>query len=130
MPHCILELSDTVVDRPDLRRVLVDVHEALLATGLFSPGDVKGRVVRHEVAAVGLGEPDRSFVSLTVRILAGRSPEVKADLAERALAVLERWFPECLAHTRCSMTVEIVDIDGGSYRRRRPAEGGPGSGDR
>jgi 5-carboxymethyl-2-hydroxymuconate isomerase len=129
MPHCILELSDTVVDRPDLRRVLVDVHEALLATGLFSSADVKGRAVRHEIAAVGLGEPDRSFVSLTVRILEGRRPEVKADLAERALAVLERWFPESLAHTRCSLTVEIVDIDRASYRRRRPTEDGAGRAD-
>jgi len=122
MPHCILEYSHNLVDRPDLRHVLQEVNGALIATGLFDPGDIKSRAVAHDTVVIGDGATDRTFVTVDVQMLEGKSDAVKAQLAESVLAVLERAYPETLARTRCSLTVQITDIHRGSYRRIRTYE--------
>ncbi len=122
MPHVVLEYSDNLVDRPDLGRLLLEIHEALLATGAFVRDDIKSRAIRHDTYAVADGAPGRGFVAVEVRILAGRSDEVKAAAADGVLAALERAFPESLARQPVGLSVEIRDMDRASYRRRR----GPG----
>ena len=119
MPHCVLEYSDNVADRPDLRQVLHDVHDSLMASGLFTSGDIKSRAVEHHTYMVGDGAPDRTFVTLDIQVLSGKDDQVKARLAQAALAVLERHYPQSLARTRCSLTVQITDIHALSYSRTR-----------
>lgn len=118
MPHCILEYSANVPGRPDLRSLLLRLHEALAATGEFRLRDVKSRAVRHEVFAVEDGAADRSFVALEIRILEGRSDALKAAVSERALELLTDAFPEAFASGRCSFSVEVSDLHRASYRRR------------
>jgi len=122
MPHVVLDYSDNLLDRPDLGRVLLEIHEALVATGAFAREDIKSRALRHETYAVADGAPGRGFVAVEVRILEGRSAEVKAAAADGVLAALERGWPESLARQPVGLSVEIRDMDRASYRRRR----GPG----
>jgi 5-carboxymethyl-2-hydroxymuconate isomerase len=121
MPHCILEHSANVLDRPDFGRLLGELHRALVATGEFVLPDIKSRVVAHETFLVADGAPDRSFVALEIQILDGRSDETKARLAELAHALVTAAFPESLARQRCSITVQVSDIHRASYRRRTSA---------
>ena len=123
MPHLVLEYSANVPDEPDLRRVLLDLHEALLSSALFERKDIKSRAVRHEVFAVADGAEDRAFVALSIAILDGRSDEVKAALSEAALDVLARAFPKLVAGGRGAISVEIRDLLRASYRRVRVREG-------
>ena len=122
MPHCILEYSANVTDRPDLHAVLQAINDVLVTTGLFDPGDIKSRAVAHDTVVIGDGAADRTFVTVDVQMLGGKSDEVKAQLADSVLAVLERAYPETLARTRCSLTVQISDIHRASYRRIRTYE--------
>lgn len=117
MPHCILEHSTNVLDAPDLRALLLDLHAMLVASGEFRLEDIKSRAVAHELFAVGDGAPDRAFVSLDIQVLDGRSDETKARLAEAALALLARAFPRTAATGRSSLTVQISDMHRASYRR-------------
>lgn len=118
MPHCILEYSSNVVDAPDWRRLVLDLHEVLVATGLFVRADIKSRVVEHDRYVIGDGSPDRAFITLEVQILAGRSDALKAQLAEAALELLSRAFARTLDALKCSISVQITDIHRPSYRRR------------
>ncbi len=117
MPHCILEYSANVADRPDVTYLLMEIHDALVATGLFTLADIKSRAVRHEQYVIGDGDPERAFVTLNIQILEGRSDEVKAQISEAALEVLKRAFPETLRQRKCSLTVQISEIHRPSYRR-------------
>ena len=119
MPHLVLEYSANVPDQPDLRRLLLDLHDALAATGLFERKDLKSRAVRHDVFAVADGAEDRPFVALSIAILGGRSDEVKAAISETALDVLVRAFPELVAEGRGAISVEVRDLHRASYRRVR-----------
>ena len=123
MPHLVLELSANVPDRPDLRGVLLDLHEALLASGPFDRQDLKSRAVRHDVFAVADGAEDRAFVALSIAILDGRSDETKAALAQAALDVLARAFPMLVEDGRGAISVEVRDLHRASYRRVRVREG-------
>jgi len=122
VPHLVLEYSANVPDRTDLRRVLLDLHEALLASALFERKDLKSRAVRHEVFAVADGAEDRPFVALSIAILEGRPDEVKAALSEAALDVLVRAFPKLVAGGRGAISVEVRDLHRASYRRVRVRE--------
>ncbi len=122
MPHCILEFSDNVVDRPDLRAVLAAIHDGLMSTGMFVSGDIKCRAIEHRAYVVGDGAADRTFVTLDIQVLSGKTDDAKAGLAEQALAVLERFYPHTLAESRCSLTVQVTDIHAPSYRRTRTYE--------
>jgi 5-carboxymethyl-2-hydroxymuconate isomerase len=122
MPHLVLEYSANVPDRPDLRRVLLDLHQALLASALFERKDLKSRVVRHDVFAVADGAEDRAFVALSIAVLDGRPDEVKAALSEAALDVLIRAFPKLVAGGRGAVSVEVRDLHRASYRRMRIRE--------
>jgi 5-carboxymethyl-2-hydroxymuconate isomerase len=122
VPHVVLEYSDNLPDRPDLRRILLEIHDVLVATGAFAREAIKSRAIRHDTYAVADGASERGFVALEIRILEGRSDEVKVAAAEGALAVLERAFAQSLARLPVGLSVEIRDMDRASYRRRR----GPG----
>ena len=121
MPHCIFEYSGNVLDEPDWVETMSALHTALMRTGEFELADIKSRVVRHELFVVGDGAADRTFVTLDVQMLSGRSDETKAAIAQAALEVLAGAFPRTLAETRASLTVQITDIHRPSYRRRRSA---------
>jgi 5-carboxymethyl-2-hydroxymuconate isomerase len=123
MPHLVLEYSANVPDRPDLGRLLLDLHEALVASALFERKDIKSRAVKHDVFAVGDGAPDRAFVALSIALLDGRADEVKAALSEAALDVLCRAYPDLVAGGRGAVTVEVRDLHRESYRRVRTREG-------
>jgi 5-carboxymethyl-2-hydroxymuconate isomerase len=123
MPHLVLEYSANVPDEPDLRRVLLDLHDALVASALFERKDIKSRAVRHDVFAVADGAEDRAFVALSIAILDGRSDEVKAALSEGGLDVLQRAFPKLVGGGRGAISVEIRDLHRASYRRVRVGAG-------
>ena len=123
MPHLVLEYSANVPDEPDLRRVLLDLHDALVASALFERKDIKSRAVRHDVFSTGEGAEDRAFVALSIAILEGRSDEVKAALSEAALDVLVGAFPNLAEGGRGAISVEVRDLHRASYRRVRIGEG-------
>ena len=118
MPHCILEATENLLDQPDWGGLLREVNGTLVATGLFKAADIKSRLLRHEVFAIGDGTADQAFVTLTVQILGGRTDEVKAQISETLLPLLARAFPRTLAQMKCSLTVQITDIHRPSYRRQ------------
>ena len=122
MPHLVLEYSANVPDGTDPRRVLLDLHEALMASALFERKDIKSRAVRHDVFAVADGAEDRAFVALSIAILDGRPDDVKAALSEAALEVLVRAFPKLVEGGRGAISVEIRDLHRASYRRVRIRE--------
>ena len=117
MPHCLLEHSSNLLDAPDWTGLLLQINRTLVATGLFTAGDIKSRAVQHRTFVIGDDAPDQAFVTLNVQILGGRTDEVKAQLSEALLPVLTSAFPRTFSEMKCSLTVQITDIHRPSYRR-------------
>ncbi|MBX7221715.1 MAG: 5-carboxymethyl-2-hydroxymuconate Delta-isomerase [Blastocatellia bacterium] len=119
MPHCILEYTDNVLDQPNWRELLLEIHEALVASGLFQRADIKSRVVCHSLYVIGDGDPKRAFVTLNLQILSGRTDEQKTSLSQACLTILQRTFPKTLHQGKCSFTVQVSELHRASYQRIR-----------
>jgi 5-carboxymethyl-2-hydroxymuconate isomerase len=117
MPHCILEYSANLPETPDFQTLFQQLHDVLMTSGQFTLDDIKSRAIRHEVFRIGDGDLRRTFVTLNLRLLSGRSDEVKAALSRSILELLERAFARTLAETTCSLTVQVSEIHRPSYQK-------------
>ena len=117
MPHCILEYSSNFNDTINLKKLLHDINTMLADTGVFNLLDIKSRAIEHDVFVVADGDPNRAFVALTINIFSGRPDDVKANIAESALQLLRDAFNTTLQQKKCSITVQIGDINRETYRK-------------
>jgi 5-carboxymethyl-2-hydroxymuconate isomerase len=111
MPHCILEISDQVPDKPDFRAFFGELHTMLAASGDIQLDHIKSRLRTAEHCYVGSGAADNQFVYLQISLLAGRSLERRQAWAEHALGLLQKYFPRTVASPHVSMTVELREMD-------------------
>ena len=90
MPHLTLEYTDNLDF--EVQPVLRALHEALVATGAVAMKGLKSRAVRRDQWRIADGNEGYAFAHLTIVVREGRPHEVRADIAERALAVLQDAF--------------------------------------
>jgi 5-carboxymethyl-2-hydroxymuconate isomerase len=108
MPHCIIAHSQSL----DSNHLMALVYQGARASALFASdgSDIKVRALPYNQYLVG-GHRD-SFVHVTLRILAGRSGALKDALSSHVLTALQPF-----SATGCAVSVEVVDIDPGSYKK-------------
>lgn len=123
MPHCILEYSANLVEEPDWRRLLGEIHDILMATGEFALADIKSRVVRHEQFLIGDGADNRAFVTLAIQFLDGRPDDLKKRISDAAVAALVAAFHATWDRMILSVTVQICDIHRASYGKTASSPG-------
>ena len=118
MPHLVIDYSANLTDFPQAQ-ILKDVNAALCShPEVKDEADLKSRTNRIEHFEIGNQPAGRGFVHAQLRLLSGRSPEAKKDLAERIAVVLRKHTPHP-AGVMVQLSVEIVDMDRGSYVKER-----------
>ena len=118
MPHLVIDYSANLTDFPHAQ-ILKDVNAAVCASPeVKDEADLKSRANRIEHFEIGTEPAHRGFVHAQLRLLAGRSPEAKKDLAERIAVVLRKHTPRP-AGMLVQMSVELLDMDRGSYVKER-----------
>ena len=94
MPHLTIEYSRNLEDSFALADTLREVNATLVASGQIKDElDLKSRIVPLDVTVVGTGAGDRGFVYCLLRLLPGRTDEVKAELSERIGVVMRNRIP-------------------------------------
>lgn len=108
MPHCIVEHSASL----DGELILPLVFAGAMTSALFEAdgSDIKVRSIAYQSYITGKARSD--FVHVVLKILAGRTPAQKEMLSRSVLTKLQT-----LELPRCSLTVEIVDIERASYSK-------------
>ncbi len=117
MPHCILEVSNNIVEIVDRQKLLLQINNCLADTGLFNLNDIKSRFIIHKDYVIGDGDKKCAFVSLNVSILSGRSQEIKNMISNKCLDLLKLAFTESLKKLKFSLTVQISELEKDSYAR-------------
>ncbi|HZF86296.1 MAG TPA: 5-carboxymethyl-2-hydroxymuconate Delta-isomerase [Burkholderiaceae bacterium] len=120
MPHLVIEHSANLGPLP-----VADLLAALNRSVTDSPAitdeaDLKTRVLAQGTFRIGNQAEGRAFVHAQLRLMAGRTPEAKRDLAERIAAALRGAVPRP-AGLEVQLSVEIVDMDRDSYVKERLA---------
>ena len=118
MPHLIVEYSPNLEGFPETEALAALNASVCASPEVKDEADLKTRLVRTGRFAVGSAPGERAFVHAQLRLLAGRTPEAKQDLAERVASVLRRLTPRP-AGTLVQLSVEIVDMDKPSYVKER-----------
>jgi 5-carboxymethyl-2-hydroxymuconate isomerase len=118
MPHLIVEYSRNLTGFPEAQ-VLAELNQAVTdSPEVTDEADLKSRIVALDSYAVGTVTEPRAFVHAQMRLLSGRSPEAKRDLSNRIAAVLRRLTPQP-SGVLVQLSVELVDMDRGSYTKER-----------
>lgn len=118
MPHLIVEYSRNLASFPEAQ-ALQELNQAVTASPeIADEADLKTRFVVASSFAIGTAPEPRAFVHAQLRILSGRTSEAKRDLSDRVASVLRRLAPRPEG-LRVQLSVEIVDMDRGSYTKER-----------
>ncbi|WP_061014912.1 5-carboxymethyl-2-hydroxymuconate Delta-isomerase [Photobacterium leiognathi] len=110
MPHCIIEYAKDLETDININELMATTHYATFSSGLFDEEDIKTRAIPFEFYRTGTTE--KPFVHITVRVLPGRDPKQKDNLAEVILHQVA-----AMSHNDICVTVEIEDINQESYRK-------------
>jgi len=115
MPHLTIEYTRNLEDGFALVETLNEVNATLLASGQIKANtDLKSRAVPLDVSVVGAAGGSHGFVYCVLRVLPGRTDEVKAAMAERIAVVLRQRIPHPAGMT-VQLSVEIVEMHKPSY---------------
>ena len=118
MPHLIVEYSQNLAGFPEAQ-ALTELNQAVTSSPeVLDEADLKSRFVLVDSFEIGTAPANRAFVHAQLRLLSGRTPEAKKDLSERVAEVLPRLSPKP-AGVMVQLSVEIVDMDRGSYVKER-----------
>ena len=114
MPHMYVEYSNN----------LQGVNEGALMEALNTAvcshptvadeADVKTRIASLNNYRIGLNPAGRAFAHVELRLMAGRTPEIKKELSDRIAAVLKAQIPS-QSGLEVQLSVDIVDMDKPSY---------------
>ncbi len=108
MPHIVVEYF--APKGLDQTRVLTEVLETAVGTGIMERANVKVRLLPSE--AILLGDGRASFMHLTVSLLTGRTADQKLSLAEALTTKLREICPDVEA-----ISADIRDMDPACYKK-------------
>lgn len=114
MPHLIVEYSENLAEGFKQSKILEKAHSALMASGVFNPGDLKSRSIMLSDYLVG-EEPakEKGFVHAVIYLLEGRTVEQKSALTNAVMKVLEESF----SGQSVQLSVDIRDMLRETYRK-------------
>jgi 5-carboxymethyl-2-hydroxymuconate isomerase len=111
VPHIIIECSDNLRERTDLRALVATAHAAALATGVFPEGGIRTRVAERADYLIADGDPQNAFVHVVLRIARGRDEATRRRAAQAVFdAVCEQLEPAFDA-TPLAISLELQQIE-------------------
>ncbi len=115
MPHITLQYTDNISPLPDFKVLFSTIHGILNNIAGIKIENCKSRAVPLSEYFIGEGKLSEGFIHLEVKILMGRSKELKSDLGKALLNELERTFLHSGNKMKLQITTEILDIDKDFY---------------
>ena len=88
MPHVIVEYSANIEAEITPQRLVEEIHQAAIASGIAEPVAVRTRLKRREHFRVGDGSAENAFVHIDIRARKGRTLEQKKALFKRTAELL------------------------------------------
>ncbi|MFD2044879.1 5-carboxymethyl-2-hydroxymuconate Delta-isomerase [Ornithinibacillus salinisoli] len=119
MPHIIVEYTSNLKDEGNIRLLLQQINESLIAEGdVFPIGGIRSRAieVKDYVIADGTGEDD-AFVHVLLKIGAGRSEEILKKACDRLFRQIQEHFAEIFETRYLALSMEIVEFQKATYKK-------------
>lgn len=111
MPHFTIEYSANLDEHVDMKALCAEVLDAAMASGAFELGAVRVRAIRCEAYAVADRHPENGFIDLSLRLAAGRTPEVRKKLGDMVFDRMSAFLAPLFATPHFALSFEIREID-------------------
>ncbi|MCW4589814.1 5-carboxymethyl-2-hydroxymuconate Delta-isomerase [Gluconacetobacter entanii] len=111
MPHLTMEYSGNIENEVDMQGLCVDVHRAILSSGLFETGAPRVRAFRADAWAIADLDRENSFIDMSFRIGVGRSAEERKRVGDMIFATARAGVHHLLARPYFALSLEIREID-------------------
>ena len=127
MPHLTIEHSLELENnlKESLASTIIEIF-ANQKEGGFDADQCKIRFSIFDQYLVGYLNQDKAdFIHLTVKIMQGRTQEIKNKLAIDLSSLLQDFFKDLIKNnkiknkSRCDISVDIIDMDKSSYQKYR-----------
>jgi 5-carboxymethyl-2-hydroxymuconate isomerase len=118
MPHLYVEYTSNLAGLPEQQMLTELVATVCAHPAVLDELDVKARIAPVPQYVIGTGSGLRGFIHADLRLMAGRTPEVKKELSDRVAEVLHRLTPHP-EDMLVQVSVEISDMDRGSYHKSK-----------
>ncbi len=120
MPHVTLEYTDNIDQTIEFHDLFAELHQVLASTAGINVNNCKSRAIRLHTYHIGEGQTENAFVHLEIRLLQGRPAELKREIGQRGLQVLERHFGPSLGEHNLQITLEVRDMQRQAYFKFSP----------
>jgi 5-carboxymethyl-2-hydroxymuconate isomerase len=111
MPHVIVEYSANIEAELPPQRLVEEIHQAAIASGIAEPVAVRTRLMRREHYRVGDGNPENAFVHIDIRARIGRTLEQKKAAVQAIYDQAIKTLDPVFKARPLALTVEIHEID-------------------
>ena len=117
MPRLTLRHSNNLIDNYDKIQLFKELHDYLIKTKHFGNiNDIKS-TIEEKWYYLGDGDLDNIFITLELKILSGRSDEVKRELSSGALEILKNHFQLSIRNRKANVTCFVSEIDKVGYSK-------------
>ena len=110
MPHCVIEYSNELEKNNDMFEMVLIVNQELIDSKLFDNKTIKTRAV--PISTYLIGGEKIPFIHTTIRLLKGRTDEVKEKLSNNVLNLLSEKYKLVK-----NISVEVLDINEKFYSK-------------
>ncbi len=120
MPHLTLEYSNNVETTVDQSVLFSQLHRILSDVAGIPEDNCKSRSYQADSFRVGSGAPENGFVHLDIRLLDGRTMDIKRQIGRESLRALKAWFRSDETDGNIQITVDVDDIVRETYAKHPP----------
>jgi len=114
MPHLYIEYTNNLHGIRE-EALMNAINQAVCShPTIADEADVKARIAKLSNYCIGLNSQGRAFAHVELRLVAGRTAQVKKELSDRIAAALQAQIPPQIP-LDVQLSVEIVDMDKPSY---------------
>ena len=114
MPHMYVEYTNNLQGIDEVALMAALTNAVCDHPTVADEADVKARIAALSNYQIGRNNAGRAFAHVELRLMAGRTAEVKKELSDRIAAVLKSVIP-AQAGLEVQLSVDIVDMDKPSY---------------
>ena len=110
MPQLSLEYTSNVLEHDNFSELFKQCHTILTEQLPTDLAACKSRVVKCADYYIGNGDANNAFVSLHVKVMAGRSAETLTTISNAMMQVLQQHFAQSLAQRNLQITLQMQEL--------------------
>jgi 5-carboxymethyl-2-hydroxymuconate isomerase len=116
VPQITLDYSQNM-GKISFADLFAELHQCLAEVAGVPIENCKSRAICHEQVVIGRGEAANAFAHLTIGFYSGRSPELKQEIGQRALALMQAYLAPTPVTPALQITVELREFQPADYFR-------------